>query len=132
MDSFGERLHALRQEKSIGQVQLAKGAVLSGFYALLQKAGKKMKELDRVLVAGQFGAHLPVDSMIGTGILPEGIRDKIEYVGNSSKTGAYMALLSGKVKQEMEELANHIDYMELGAMEGYERLLAECLIFPEV
>ena len=91
-----------------------------------------MKELDRVLVAGQFGAHLPVDSMIGTGILPEGIRDKIEYVGNSSKTGAYMALLSGKVKQEMEELANHIDYMELGAMEGYERLLAECLIFPEV
>ncbi len=24
MDSFGERLHALRQEKSIGQVQLAK------------------------------------------------------------------------------------------------------------
>ena len=43
-----------------------------------------------------------------------------------------MALLSGKVKQEMEELANHIDYMELGAMEGYERLLAECLIFPEV
>lgn len=116
----------------VRQVQLAKGAVLSGFYALLQKAGKKMKELDRVLVAGQFGAHLPVDSMIGTGILPEGIRDKIEYVGNSSKTGAYMALLSGKVKQEMEELANHIDYMELGAMEGYERLLAECLIFPEV
>ena len=104
----------------VRQVQLAKGAVLSGFYALLQKAGKKMKELDRVLVAGQFGAHLPVDSMIGTGILPEGIRDKIEYVGNSSKTGAYMALLSGKVKQEMEELANHIDYMELGAMEGYE------------
>ena len=32
------------------------------------------------------------------------VKDKLVYVGNSSKTGAYMALLSGQVKREMEEL----------------------------
>ena len=116
----------------VRQVQLAKGAILSGFYALLKKAGKEMSELDKVMIAGQFGAHLPADSLIGTGILPAEVRDKLVYVGNSSKTGAYMALLSGQVKREMEELAHHMDYMELGATEGYERLFADCLMFPEV
>ena len=113
----------------VRQVQLAKGAIL---YALLKKAGKEMSELDKVMIAGQFGAHLPADSLIGTGILPAEVKDKLVYVGNSSKTGAYMALLSGQVKREMEELAHHMDYMELGATEGYERLFADCLMFPEV
>ena len=116
----------------VRQVQLAKGAILSGFYALLKKAGKEMSELDKVMIAGQFGAHLPAESLIGTGILPAEVKDKLVYVGNSSKTGAYMALLSGQVKREMEELAHHMDYMELGATEGYERLFADCLMFPEV
>ena len=41
-----------------------------------------------------------------------------------------MALMSSKVKREMEELAHDMDYLELGATDNYERLLSECLIFP--
>lgn len=114
----------------VRQVQLAKGAILSGFMALMNKAGIGMEDLDRVLIAGQFGAHLPADSITGTGILPFEVEDRIEYVGNTSKTGAYMALMSSNVKREMEELAHDMDYLELGATENYERLLSECLIFP--
>ena len=114
----------------VRQVQLAKGAILSGFMALLKKAGIGMTDLDKVLIAGQFGAHLPADSITGTGILPFEVEDRIEYVGNTSKTGAYMALMSGKVKRQMEELAHDMDYLELGATDNYERLLSECLIFP--
>ena len=115
----------------VRQVQLAKGAILSGFIALLNKAEIKMEDLDKVMIAGQFGAHLPADSLVGTGILPEEVKDKLVYVGNSSKTGAYMALMSAKAKREMEDLASYMDYMELGATEGYERLFSDCLIFPE-
>lgn len=115
----------------VRQVQLAKGAILSGFIALLNKAGITMDDLDKVMIAGQFGAHLPADSLTGTGILPEEVKDKLVYVGNSSKTGAYMALMSKKAKKEMEELASHMDYMELGATDNYERLFSDCLIFPE-
>jgi len=114
----------------VRQVQLAKGAILSGFMALMRKAGIGMTDLDRVLIAGQFGAHLPAESITGTGILPFEVEDRIEYVGNTSKTGAYMALMSGRVKREMEELAHDMDYLELGATDNYERLLSECLIFP--
>ena len=115
----------------IRQVQLAKGAILSGFIALLDKAGIRMEDLDKVMIAGLFGAHLPADSLVGIGILPKEEKDKLIYVGNSSKTGAYMALMSSKVKHEMEELAGCMDYMELGATEGYERLFSNCLIFPD-
>lgn len=116
----------------VRQVQLAKGAILSGFYALLKKADITMEDLDKVMIAGQFGAHLPADSLIGTGILPKEVKEKLVYVGNSSKTGAYMALMSNEAKSEMERLAHKMKYLELGATEGYERLFAQCLIFPKV
>ena len=114
----------------IRQVQLAKGAILSGFYALLKKANIEMKDLDKVMIAGQFGAHAGIDSLVGTGILPMEVREKIVYVGNSSKTGAYMSLMSKKAKEDMELLSKNIEYMELGESEGYERLFSRCLKFP--
>jgi len=115
----------------VRQVQLAKGALLSGFYALLKQAKIDMSELDKVMIAGQFGAHLPADSLVGTGILPKEVKDKLVYVGNSSKTGAYMALMSVRVKKEIEDLAGEMEYMELGASEGYEKLFSQCLIFGD-
>jgi uncharacterized 2Fe-2S/4Fe-4S cluster protein (DUF4445 family) len=119
-------------QKDIRQIQLAKGAILSGFHALLNHMNLEINKLDKVIIAGQFGSHLPAESLIGCGILPEEIRYKLDYVGNSSKTGAYMALMSKNAKKEMENLSHEISYMELGASSGYERLFADCLIFPKV
>ena len=91
-----------------------------------------MDELDLVLIAGQFGSHLPEESLTGTGILPSEMAGKIQYVGNSSKTGAYMALLSQQVKGEMDELAQKMEYMELAETENYEKIFAKSMIFPEL
>lgn len=114
----------------VRQVQLAKGAILSGFHALLAKVGITMEELDKVIIAGQFGAHLPVESLVGTGILPRELEGIVVYIGNSSKTGAYVALMSVEARKEMERLAKRMDYMELSALEGYQKLFIECLNFP--
>ncbi len=113
----------------IRQVQLAKGAILSGFLALLNKAGIGMEELDKVMIAGQFGAHLPAESLTGTGILPKEVEDKIVYVGNSSKTGAYMTLMSEQVKTEMEAMAERMEYIELAETENYEKIFTESMPF---
>lgn len=113
----------------IRQVQLAKGAILSGFYALLDLMEMDMEDLDEVIIAGQFGKHLSIDSLIGVGIIPENLRQKIRYIGNSSKTGALMCLLSGSVRKDMEEIAKSINYFELSTKEGYDRLFTKCLNF---
>ena len=43
-----------------------------------------------------------------------------------------MLLMSCHLKKEIEDLAVNMDYMELGAIEDYERLFSDCLIFPEI
>ena len=113
----------------VRQVQLAKSAILSGFIALVNKMGMQLSDLDEVIVAGQFGAHLTAESLVGTGILPKEIKDKITYIGNSSKTGAYMSLMSLESRKEMQQIAKKIDYMELSMSDGYERLFVECSQF---
>lgn len=126
-----EEPELLVTQGDVRQVQLAKGAILSGLTALLKKAGITMEDLDKVMIAGQFGAHLPAESLVGTGVLPMEVKDRLVYVGNSSKTGAYMALMSRKVKEEMEALAVKMEYMELAETENYERIFTDSMIFPE-
>ncbi|MDO5135832.1 MAG: ASKHA domain-containing protein [Eubacteriales bacterium] len=118
-------------QKDVRQVQLAKGAIRSGMDALLAKAQLTVEDLDQVMIAGQFGQYLPEESLLGVGVLPQEVRGRLTYVGNSSKTGAYMALLSQKARAEMEELALRMEYMELAESENYERLFARSTIFPE-
>ena len=119
-------------QQDVRQVQLAKGAILSGIVALLAKAGISMEDLDEVLIAGQFGAHLPAESLVGIGILPKCVENKLVYVGNSSKTGAYKTLMSSKARKEMEQLAKEIEYMELAESENYEQLFIKSMTFGEV
>ncbi|MDD7362855.1 MAG: ASKHA domain-containing protein [Peptoniphilus sp.] len=117
-------------QSDVRQVQLAKGAILSGFVALLNKAGLEMKDLDKVLIAGQFGAHLPEASLIGVGILPRDVENKLVYVGNSSKTGAYMCLMSERVRREIEHLAKKMHYVELAVTDDYEKIFRDSMLFP--
>ena len=82
-----------------------------------------------MIIAGQFGKHLNVDSLIGIGLIPEALRGKITYVGNSSKSGAVMCLLSQQVRNEIETIAEAVNYFELSTMESYEKLFTKCLGF---
>jgi len=118
-------------QDDVRQVQLAKGAILSGFLALLNVAGITMDDLDVVYVAGQFGSHLPADSLVGTGILPAGVKDKIQYLGNSAKTGAYMALMNNDIKEELNRIAKDIEYVELAVTENYESIFRNSMIYPK-
>ncbi|MFX0549483.1 ASKHA domain-containing protein [Hathewaya histolytica] len=124
----GEEPIVITQE-DIRQVQLAKGAISSGFYALLDLMEITMDDLQKVVIAGQFGKHLKISSLTGTGIIPEKLKDRIEYIGNSSKTGALMCLLSKDIREEMEKTAKDIKYFELSTKEGYEKLFTKCITF---
>jgi uncharacterized 2Fe-2S/4Fe-4S cluster protein (DUF4445 family) len=121
-------------QKDVRQVQLAKGALLSGSLALLNWAGLNVEDIDKIWVAGRFGTHLPAESLTVCGILPYIPHDKtgykVEYVGNASKNGALMVLTSPSVLAEMEALARSIAYVELGAAPGYQELFMGCLEFP--
>jgi uncharacterized 2Fe-2S/4Fe-4S cluster protein (DUF4445 family) len=115
----------------VRQIQLAKGAILSGCIALLDNQNLEMKDLDEVIIAGQFGSHIAEDILINIGILSKDVANKISYIGNSSSSGAYMALMSNQARKDMEVLASQMNYIELAQTENYERLFTKCLIFPD-
>ncbi|SEN84622.1 Uncharacterized 2Fe-2 and 4Fe-4S clusters-containing protein, contains DUF4445 domain [Peptostreptococcus russellii] len=116
-------------QSDVRQVQLAKGAILSGIMALLENANLKVEDIEEVIIAGQFGKHISEESLIVTGILPKQVRGKIKYMGNTSKTGAYMFLTSYEARKNIENLAKKIEYYELSTMKDYEKIFTKSLMF---
>ncbi len=117
-------------QADVRQVQLAKGAILSGITALLTQAGLTTSDVDRVLIAGQFGAHLSEESLLDVGILPKAFEGRIQYVGNTSLTGAELFLLDCASGERMRTLSTDVSYLELSTYPGYTRLLMDCMKFP--
>ena len=115
--------------KDIRQVQLAKGAILSGIRALIKKAGIKTGDITRVCIAGQFGKYISMDSFFGVGLMPREFEGKVEYLGNTSLTGAYIALLDKNAIEYMSEISVETEYFELSKLEDYEKIFAKALRF---
>ena len=115
--------------KDIRQVQLAKGAILSGIRTLIKKAGIETCDITRVCIAGQFGKYISMDSFFGVGLLPKEFEGKVEYLGNTSLTGAYMALLDKNAIEYMTEISVETEYFELSKLEEYEKIFAKALRF---
>ncbi len=116
-------------QNDIRQVQLAKGAILSGIQTMMRFSGVTPYGIDEVLVAGQFGAHLKVESLTGAGIIPAELGPKVRYVGNTSKSGALLCLLSQDERKRAEEIAGRVDYIELSSLEGYEKVFVKAMQF---
>lgn len=109
-------------QNDVRQIQLTKAAILSGIMALLNAKNIEPWQIDEVFVAGQFGAHIPQESFIETGIFPRDFKYKINYIGNTSHSGAYLSLISDLARNEMAAIAKHVEYIELSVLDNYEKL----------
>jgi len=110
-------------------VQLAKAAVRTGIEFLLQDAGIGPEEVDRILIAGSFGYHLQEKSLINVGLLPEEFAGKIEFVGNTSKSGGQAFLLNRGTRDEMAALVKAIQVIELVGVPDFDKVFVRRLGF---
>jgi uncharacterized 2Fe-2S/4Fe-4S cluster protein (DUF4445 family) len=99
----------------VREVQLAKAAIMAGMLTLLKEEGLKMTQIDRVLIAGAFGNYIDKKSAVKIGLLPDVGMTKLINVGNAAGTGASMALMSEKVRNEAELLSHFVKHVELSA-----------------
>jgi uncharacterized 2Fe-2S/4Fe-4S cluster protein (DUF4445 family) len=116
-------------QKDIRQVQLAKSAAVSGIVTLLKEAGRSAANLDRIIVGGSFGYHLNPENLRRIGLLPADYSGKIDFVGNSSLSGASLALLNRDILKEMEHLASMVRVLELGSNPVFSREFISRLSF---
>jgi uncharacterized 2Fe-2S/4Fe-4S cluster protein (DUF4445 family) len=115
----GDRYHLTDDifltQRDVRQVQLAKGAVLSGILTLLKEAGRSVGDVAEILVAGSFGYHLNADSLRVVGLLPKDFEGQVRFMGNSALAGASMALLNQEVLHEMGKIPGRVRVVELGS-----------------
>jgi hypothetical protein len=124
-----EQNNVFLSQKDIRQVQLAKGAILSGFITLLKRENMELTDLNSVIIAGGFGSHLKKEDITGVGILPKEVENLISYVGNSSLIGAYIALMNDEIKNQMQDLSSQIEYIDLSTSENYDKTFARSMQF---
>jgi len=116
-------------QKDIRQVQLAKGAVRAGIEFLLRSRDITADKVDKVLIAGSFGYHLRAKSLINIGLLPLEFEDRIDFIGNTSKSGGQIFLLNKSYRQDMERVVKKVDIVELSNYEDFDKVFVQCLSF---
>jgi uncharacterized 2Fe-2S/4Fe-4S cluster protein (DUF4445 family) len=115
----GEGRDIVLAESDIENIIRAKAAIYAGFSTLLKEVGYTFDDIQKVYIAGGFGKFLDIEKAIIIGMLPELPQERFQYMGNTSVTGAYLCILSRKLRAEAEELAKKMTYIELSVSHSF-------------
>jgi uncharacterized 2Fe-2S/4Fe-4S cluster protein (DUF4445 family) len=94
----------------IRAIQLAKSALYAGARLLMDQRG--VDRVDRVVLAGAFGAHISPRHAMVLGMIPDVPLDKVTSAGNAAGTGARIALLNRAARAEIERRVREIVKVE--------------------
>ena len=96
--------------RDIREIQMAKAALYSGARLLMDKFG--VDKVDRIVLAGAFGAHISPKHAMVLGMIPDVPLDKVTSAGNAAGTGARIALLNRAARGEVEQTVSQIHKVE--------------------
>jgi len=96
--------------RDIREIQMAKAALYSGARLLMDKFG--VDTVDRIVLAGAFGAHISPKHAMVLGMIPDVPLDKVSSAGNAAGTGARIALLNRGARAEVEYTVSQIHKIE--------------------
>ena len=122
------------REISITEVDIesfirAKGAIYSAIDTMLSALEFEVEMIDHVYVAGGIGSGINMENAVRIGMFPDVAREKFQYIGNSSLSGAYAMLLSRDAEQQVARIAANMTYMELSTHPGYmDNFVAACFL----
>jgi uncharacterized 2Fe-2S/4Fe-4S cluster protein (DUF4445 family) len=118
-------------QQDIREVQLAKSAIAAGVNVLLRNAGLAHPDIDAVFLAGGFGNYINHESAMKIGLISPEFRNKIISLGNTSGTGAVLALRSIQFDNLIETLIGRTEYIELSQNDEFTIDFAMNMMFGE-
>jgi len=108
----------------------AKGAMFAGYQTLLDSVGIGFGDLDRIVLAGNFGAHIDLERAIAIGLLPDIDRDKFYYLGNASMLGCQISLTDYNRFRERTEVRQIMTNLELSDNQNFMNYYMAALFLP--
>lgn len=100
-------------QTDIDQILLAKGAIRAGIDILMDYLQINAADIEEIVIAGAFGSSMLPEHAMGIGMLPAVPLEHVKMIGNAAGTGACLMLANIDSRQEAEELAKQIEYLEL-------------------
>ncbi len=94
----------------IRAIQLAKSALYAGARLLMDELA--IDKVDRVVLAGAFGAHISPKHAMVLGMIPDCPLDKVTSAGNAAGTGARIALCNIAARAAIEDEVKRIYKVE--------------------
>ena len=114
----------------IREIQLAKGAIMTGINILLEKMKISADKIENLYLAGAFGNYIDIKNAIRIGLIPNIPLERIKPVGNAAGEGAKISLMSNEKRIEENILIKKIDYIELASENNFNEEFVKSLRFP--
>ncbi len=115
-------------QNDVRAVQLAKAALYAGVRLLMDRM--RVDEVDRMRLAGAFGSHIDVKYAMVLGMVPDCTLEHVTSAGNAAGTGARIALLDRKARDEIEEVVRRIEKVETAVEPRFQEHFVEAMAIP--
>jgi len=123
----GEPFIAVTQN-DVRAIQLAKAALYAGTRLLMDRL--EIDKVDRIRLAGAFGSHIDVKYAMILGLIPDCPLDHVHSAGNAAGTGARIALLNSKARDEIEQVVRRIEKIETAVEPKFQQHFVEAMAIP--
>ena len=97
-------------QNDVRAIQLAKAALYAGCQLLMDEMG--IETVDRITLAGAFGAHISPAHAMALGMIPDCEVENVNSAGNAAGTGARIALLNAGKRREIEDVVRKVEKIE--------------------
>jgi uncharacterized 2Fe-2S/4Fe-4S cluster protein (DUF4445 family) len=115
-------------QNDVRQIQLAKAALHAGCRLLMDRLG--VDTVDRVRLAGAFGAHIDPLHALVLGMVPDCEPATVSSAGNAAGTGARIALLNRAARAEVEELVRRVEKVETAVEPRFQEHFVQAMAIP--
>jgi uncharacterized 2Fe-2S/4Fe-4S cluster protein (DUF4445 family) len=115
-------------QNDVRAIQLAKAALYAGARLLMDKFG--VDKVDRIRLAGAFGAHIDVKYAMVLGMIPDCDLSQVSSAGNAAGTGARIALLGKAARREIEQRTRRIEKIETAVEERFQHHFVSAMAIP--
>ena len=115
-------------QNDVRAIQLAKAALYAGVRLLMDKLG--LETVGKIRLAGAFGSHIDVKYAMILGLIPDCDLAHVQSAGNAAGTGARIALLNSKSRDEIEAVVRRIDKIETAVEPKFQQHFVEAMAIP--
>ncbi len=115
-------------QNDVRAIQLAKAALYAGIKLLMEHLG--VEQVDRIRLAGAFGAHIDVKYAMVLGMIPDCDLAHVTSAGNAAGAGARIALLDDHARTEIENLVRRVEKIETAIEPRFQQHFVEAMAIP--